>query len=161
MKKGWSLVGSGLIMLGLSSVTAYGQERRALPGPGAWMPYGASSMLPIILRGVNLTLEQNVRVEEIMATHRPTFNGLNKQLQAVHREIADKLFAPGEVRSQDLAIHVQRIVLLRSQLLNEGIKVMLEIRGVLTPEQLAKASQIKQRMQELRGEYRSVLEKNR
>ncbi len=154
MQKRWSLFGAGLILLGLSSATLYGQERRDLPAPGAWQPYGPSNMLPMILRGVDLTLEQNIRVEEIMAAHRQTFNGLNKQLQAVHKEIADKLFAPGEVRAQDLAIQVQRIVALRSQLLNEGLKVMLEIRGVLTPEQHTKAFQIKQRIQQLRGEYR-------
>lgn len=150
MEKLWNIVGAGLIVLGLSAVTVYAQERPHLPGVTGWMPYGAGSMLPMILRGVNLTLEQDLRIQEIMLAHRPTFRRLNKELQAAHKEIADKLFAPGEVRADDLAIHVQRIVLLRSQLLKEGLKVMLEIREVLTHEQLARASQIKQRIEELR-----------
>lgn len=149
-QKLWTLVGVGLIAMGISSFSVSAQEQVGVPDVTGWMPYGAGSMLPMILRGVNLTIEQDLRIQEIMVAHRPTFQRLNKQLQAAHKEMADKLFAPGELRTDDLTSHVQRIGQLRGQQFQEGLKVMLEIRGVLTHEQLVKASQVKQRLEALR-----------
>jgi Spy/CpxP family protein refolding chaperone len=146
----WKIMGVGLIITGLSSSGVYAQERVAVPDVTGWMPYGAGSMLPMILRGVNLTIEQDLRIQEIMVAQRPTFQRLNKQLQAAHTEMANKLFAPGELRTDDLTSHVQKIGQLRGQQFQEGLKVMLEIRGVLTHEQLVKASEVKQRLEALR-----------
>ncbi len=146
----WKIMGVGLVITGISSFGVYAQERVAVPDVTGWMPYGAGSMLPMILRGVNLTIEQDLRIQEIMVAHRPTFQRLNKQLQGAHKEIADKLFAPGEVRMEDLTSHVQRILQLRGQQFQEGLKIVLEIRGVLTHEQLVKASEVKQRLEALR-----------
>jgi len=149
-QKLWTLVGVGLIAMGISSFSVSAQEQVGVPDVTGWMPYGAGSMLPMILRGVNLTIEQDLRIQEIMVAHRSTFQRLNKQLQAAHKEMADKLFAPGEVRPDDLTSHVQKITQLRGQQFQEGLKVMLEIRAVLTHEQLVKASQVKQRLEALR-----------
>lgn len=144
------IVGAGVIVMCFSTFPVYAQDQVGVPDVTGWMPYGAGSMLPMILRGVNLTIEQDLRIQEIMVAHRPTFQRLNKQLQVAHKEMADKLFAPGELRSDDLTRHVQRIGQLRGQQFQEGLKVMLDIRGVLTHEQLVKASEVKQRLETLR-----------
>ena len=60
-------------------------------------------------------------------------------------------------KAEDLTPLVQQISQLREQLTQEGLRVVLDIRGVLTPEQLAKVEQIRKRMGELRAEMRSLL----
>jgi Spy/CpxP family protein refolding chaperone len=51
---------------------------------------------------------------------------------------------------------VQRLTQLREQLMQEGVKVALQVRAVLTPEQLAKASELKSRMKSLHTEMRNL-----
>ena len=85
-----------------------------------------------------------------------TFREIAGQLREAHKELADKIFAPETVQEADLAPQVQRVAQLRQQLMQAGLKVALEVRGVLTPEQLAQASQLKDRMRSLRTEMRGL-----
>ena len=85
------------------------------------------------------------------------FETLRGQLRAAQEQLAGKLYAPGPVKAEDLTSLIQQIGQLRGQLTQEGLQVALEVRGVLTPEQLAKAAQTRQRMNELRAEMRSLL----
>jgi Spy/CpxP family protein refolding chaperone len=91
-----------------------------------------------------------------MANHRAAFRDLFSQLRAIQDQMANKLFSAGRLQEADLAPQVQQIAQLRNQLAEEGLRVVLEIRGVLTPEQLAKASQLKSQMQSLHSQMRSL-----
>ena len=153
--KSWRIVVVGLVVASLWSGPVYAQPRRGMGWAGPRM------MLSAVLKGVDLTPEQKARVNEITQAHRPTFRALVDQLQAAQRELSDKLFAPGAVQTEDLSPQIQRIGQLREQLFQEGLKVALEVRGVLTPEQLAKAAQLKDRIQALGDEMRSLLPDNR
>jgi hypothetical protein len=75
--------------------------------------------------------------------------------------MADKLFAPGDVRAEDLTSQIQRVAQLREQLMQEGLKVALEVRAVLTPQQLAKATELKERMRALHTEMRELLQEKK
>ncbi|MBI3079732.1 MAG: hypothetical protein HYY85_22515, partial [Deltaproteobacteria bacterium] len=79
------------------------------------------------------------------------------QMRAAREELGDRLLTPGGLQAEDVSPQVQRIAQLREQLMQEGLRATLEIRGVLTPEQLAKAAQVKARMQALRAEMRTLL----
>jgi len=70
--------------------------------------------------------------------------------------LVDALLTPGDVQAA-LPPLVQCVTQLQGQLLQEGLKTMLEVQGVLTPEQLAKASELNGRLRELRAEMRSLL----
>jgi Spy/CpxP family protein refolding chaperone len=70
--------------------------------------------------------------------------------------MANQLFSTAKLQEADLAPQAQHIAQLRNQLADEGLRVVLEIRGVLTPEQLAKASQLKSQMQSLHNQMRSL-----
>lgn len=161
MQKKWSIAWVGLIAVSLWSATVYGQPSwgKGHP-PGGMRGEGTKMMLPLLLRGADLTDEQKAQVKKIMAAHRPTFQALSKQLRAAHEEMADKLFAAGEVRAENLTPLGQRIAQIREQLMQEGIKVTLEVRGILTSNQLSKAAQTKKRMQELRDEMRGLMGEN-
>ncbi|MBI3329742.1 MAG: Spy/CpxP family protein refolding chaperone [Nitrospinae bacterium] len=152
MKKS-SIVVAMLMAVSLWSAVAYAQP---LPGPSGRGRGGPGRLLPLVLRGVNLTDEQKARVKEIVTAHRPTFREIAGQLRVAHQELADKLFGPDAIQEADLTPQVQRVAQLRQQLMQEGLKVAMEVRGVLTPEQLAQAFQLKDRMRALRTEMRGL-----
>jgi Spy/CpxP family protein refolding chaperone len=148
----------GIVVLGLWAATVYAHPRSGMGvlGPGRMLGDAPGMMLPLVLKGVDLTDAQENQVRDIMAAHRATFRSLFSELQAAHKDVADKLFAPGDVQAEDLTAPMQRVAQLREQLMQEGLKVALEVRGVLTPEQLAKAAELKDRMRALHTEMRGL-----
>jgi Spy/CpxP family protein refolding chaperone len=157
------LVWVGIVVLSLWAPTVYGQPRHGMGGvgPGRMMEDGPGMLLPLVLKGIELTDAQEKRVQEIMAAHRATFRTLFSELQAAHKDLADKLFAPGNVRLEDFTTQTQRLAQLRDQLMQEGLKVAIEVRELLTPEQLAKAAEIKDRMRALHTEMRGLFRDKR
>jgi Spy/CpxP family protein refolding chaperone len=150
------VTGSLMVVVCLWSLPAKAQLR---PGPherGGMAGDGAGIALPLLLRGANLTADQKSQVQQIMANHRATLRDLFSQLRAAQDQMANKLFSTARLQEADLAPQVQQIAQLRNQLADEGLRVVLEIRGVLTPEQLAKASQLKSQMQSLHSQMRSL-----
>lgn len=169
-KKYFGVVGAVFIAVGLWSFPVYGQPGPRGPGPGfpgpgmpgpGGMIDGPATMLPFLLRGVNLTAEQHARIQQIMANQHGAFRELFDQMGAVQEKLADKLFTPGRLQESDLSQLTQQLSQLRNQLAQEGLRVMLEVRGVLTPEQLAKAAELRQQMQALQTQMRNLFERAR
>jgi Spy/CpxP family protein refolding chaperone len=119
------------------------------PGPGA--------LFPMMLRALDLTAAQKTQVADIMARHRANVEPLMKRMRAAHADLAAKLFGPGTVTAKDLAPGIEQIGKLKQQLLQEWTQAALETRGVLTAEQLAKAAQVKQRLDALHAEMQGLL----
>ncbi|MBI3249302.1 MAG: periplasmic heavy metal sensor [Deltaproteobacteria bacterium] len=129
------------------------------PGPpGGMMGDGPGMMLPMMLKKLNLTPEQDARVQEIMGAHKDTFKSLFTQLKTAHEDMAGRFFAPGSLTAADLASQTTNVKQLREQLMNEGIKVALEVREVLTPEQLAKGEELRKKMEAMHEQMRSMME---
>jgi len=114
-------------------------------------------MLLRLLYKVGLTDTQKAQVKDILASHRPTFQSLRSQLQANREAVADRLLGPMAVQEADLQPFAQEANRLRDQLTQEWFKVMLEVRDILRPEQLAQAAQLKDQLRTLRHEMRSLL----
>jgi Spy/CpxP family protein refolding chaperone len=146
----------GMAVMSLISAMVYAEPRLGI-GWKSMLEDGPGMLLPLMLKGVELTPKQDNRVHEIMVAHRATFRTLFNQLRAANEELADKLFAAGEVQPEDLTPQIEQITRLRQQLLQEGLKIALEVRGVLTPEQRAKAAQLKERVRALRVDLRNLL----
>lgn len=129
-------------------------------GPMGGMMHGDSPalMLRMVLRQANLTPEQRDQVRRIMEADHQSLRALFTQLQAANNQLSDKLFAPGAVQAADLAPQVQKVTQLRQQLMEQGVKTALAVRAVLTPQQLAKVAQLKDRIEKLQTEMRSLLE---
>ena len=153
MRKASMVVGMAMSLIA-AIVSA---EPRLGMGWKSMMEDGPGMLLPLMRKGVELTPKQDNRVHEIMVAHRATFRTLFNQLRAANEELADKLFAAGEVQPEDLRPQIEQITRLRQQLLQEGLKIALEVRGVLTPEQRAKAAQLKERVRALRVDLRNLL----
>lgn len=146
----------GVLAAGLWATSAFGRP----PGgrDAGWERGGDAMSLPQLVRGVGLTEAQRAQIRQIVANHRPKFEALQRQLRAAREQLDEKLYAPGPVKAEDLAPLTQQIGKLREPLMQESLQVALEVRKVLTPEQLAKAKQRQQRLNELRTEMRKLLE---
>ena len=92
-----------------------------------------------------------------MASHRPQFRTLREQLRAARSQLGDQLYGANPVTTATLAPLIQQIDKLREQLAQERLQVALEIRGVLTSDQLAKATQIRLELSQLRSRMRTLL----
>lgn len=145
-----------------AAVSVVGQPRPAAAqgfrGPDGHGAFGGWPGLPALIKNVGLTDVQQGQVRQIVANHRPQFEGLLRQLRGAREALDAKLYGPGPVTAADLDPLVRQIDALRSQLTQEGLRVALEIRGILTPEQLAKADQTRQRLSELRRQMRDLLQ---
>lgn len=158
MRKAYRVIAAGL---GLSLIVngAFAQDVMKVRGfgpPPMWLGDGPGMMLPMLLRGLDLTDEQKTQIRTIMANNRGKLRPLFQQLRAAHEEVANKLLAPGDVSRSDVLPQLQQMEQLRGQLMEEGLAVMLEVRKVLTPEQLTKAAQLKEKMQALHQEMRGL-----
>jgi periplasmic protein CpxP/Spy len=150
-------VGTILVAVCIYTPPSYAQSHPKPHEPlGGVTGDGTGMALPLLLRGAKLTPEQKAQVQQIMANHRGRFRDLFSKLRATQDQMANKLFSAERLQEADLAPQVQEISQLRNQLAEQGLKVVLEIRGVLTPEQLAKASQLKSQMQSLHSQMLSL-----
>jgi Spy/CpxP family protein refolding chaperone len=138
----------------------------ALPAPAQmrheWEPGGGRDggmALPLLIRAANLTPEQDGKVRAILANHRAVTRNTVAELRRAQDELAERLLAAGPVQSADLQPLLKQIAALREQLLQDSAQIALEVRSVLTPEQLAKAGQLRARMRQLQSELRQLPER--
>ena len=145
----------GVLAAALWTASAFGQPHG---GRGAeWGRGGDEMFLPLLVRGVGLTEAQQAQVKQIVASHRPKFEALLRQLRAAREQLDEKLYGPGPVTPEELTPLIQQIGKLREPLMQESLQVALEVRKVLTPDQLARAMRRRQRLNELRAEMRNLL----
>ena len=124
-------------------------------GPGRGGPGG----MPLRLLIAQLTPEQRTQVRQMLIADRGRMRDTARQLHAAHEALADKLFAGGTLTQADVAPDVQKIAALHQQLVEHGTSVMLQVRAIATPEQLAKAAAAKQKIDQLHDEIRTLLGK--
>lgn len=154
-------VTAAALLIAGSVATAHAQPHAGFRGARAgMMGHGGGMTLPLLLRGANLTADQKTQVQQIVRSHRPTFQTLFSQLRSAQDQLSSKLLSAGAVSESDLAPQLQQISTLRSQLAEEGLRVALEIRNILTPDQLARAAQFKTQMQSLQSQMRDLMKPN-
>jgi len=147
-----------LLLVALSATPALAQ------GPGhesssmRWSGGRGDGELWLMIRAANLTPEQQTRVRAILSAHRATARPLIEQLRQAQQELGGKLLAPGPVQAADLQPQLQQIGQLRDQLAQDSAGAALEVRAVLTPEQLARVAHVKERLRQLREEMRQLMQ---
>src|SRR5574337_308390 len=160
-RKEWqrAMVLVGILAAGLWTSSAYGQPHRGLAG--GWERGDDGLFLPLLVRGVGLTEAQRAQVREIVASHRPKLEAMRRELRAAREQLTEQLYTPGPVKTEALTPLTQQISKLQEPLTQESLQIALEVRKVLTPQQLAKAKQRWQRLNELRAEMRKLFEEDR
>ncbi|HKW94158.1 MAG TPA: periplasmic heavy metal sensor, partial [Methylomirabilota bacterium] len=131
------------------------------PGRGPVMWRGGERTdgeLWLMIRAAGLSPEQQAKVRTILGSHRTAMRPVITQLRQSQQELGAKLLAPGPVQVSDLQPQLTRISQLRDQLAQDSAQAALEVRAVLLPDQLAKVSQTKERLRQLREEMRQLMQ---
>jgi Spy/CpxP family protein refolding chaperone len=113
--------------------------------------------LGMLLVGVILTPEQQAEVKTIMQSHRQAIEPLRQQLDTQREQLMTRLTSPGQVSLADLTPLEQESAQTDAQLRQEMLKAAVEVRAVLTPDQLAKAAANQQKLAQIHGEMRDVM----
>ncbi|HVN88415.1 MAG TPA: periplasmic heavy metal sensor [Candidatus Binataceae bacterium] len=120
-------------------------------------PGGGHMPMMMLLRNVNLTADQQAQVHKIMDANFTEARPLMKQLHSIHEQIADKLMGSGNVSEADLTPLQTQENQVRQQLDQQMMATALKIRGVLTPAQLAKASELHTKMKALHAQMEALM----
>jgi Spy/CpxP family protein refolding chaperone len=133
---------------------AFAQPHGHGPGGGG----GPMSMpMMMLLRHVNLTADQQTQVHQLMDANFAQAQPLIMQLHSIHDQIADKLLSPGSVTTADLTPLQQQASQINQQLDQDMLATALKIRGVLTPAQLAQASDLHGKLKSLRTQFQTLM----
>jgi Spy/CpxP family protein refolding chaperone len=126
-------------------------------GHGARGGWSEGSMLGVPLHSLNLTPDQQTQVRSILSASRASAKPLIAQIRQAQSDLADKLAATGSVQAGDIQPQLQLISQLRGQLLQNSAQTTLQLRALLTADQLAKAAQVKDQLRQLRAQMQQLL----
>jgi protein CpxP len=125
--------------------------RRGFGGPGG--DFG-------LLRGLDLTEDQQAQVRQVMQSHRDEFRAVGERLRAAERAQQDAVTATPfdenavRARAAEVAAVQADEAVLRA-------KVHSDVFAVLTPEQQAKAAELKAQRQQRMEQFRQQMQQRR
>ena len=152
----WSAV-TGVLLLAAWAAPAGAQADGPFHGRGPRGGWGGGLMLGVPLHSLNLTPDQRTQAQSILSTYRSSAGPIIQQLRQTQSGLGDKLLAPGQLQAADLQSQLQQISQLRTQLLQLSAQATLEVRSLLTPDQLSAAAQTKDKLRDLRSQIRQLL----
>jgi Spy/CpxP family protein refolding chaperone len=114
-------------------------------------------MLPALLRSANLSADQQTKMHDILKASRTAARPIFASLRQAQQDLADRLLAPGAVGVADVQPQLDKINQLRGQLLQNSVQAALDIRAILTADQIAKAADTKDKLRQLRQEIHDLL----
>jgi Spy/CpxP family protein refolding chaperone len=140
----------------LISVSAMAQDGG--PGGGGFHHGGGMGRGGLgFLHGVTLTDAQQAQVHEIAHASFAQLKPAMQQLRALHGQIADQLSSSGAVNSAQLASLQQQASQLRSQIEAGRLSMAIQVRGILTQQQLEQAAQLHQQLGALHAQERTLM----
>jgi len=152
MKTRGYIVGVAFITLSLlEALTVHGDPG----GRRGGHHFGHDGGFPFrVLRALDLTAEQQQQVETITEAHKGVMWNLRKELHTVNDEVMNKLLASGDVTAESFTSAAERVATLEAQLYKERLAMAVEVRKVLTAEQLAKAAELIAKKKALHAEWK-------
>ena len=121
-------------------------------------------MLLRLFYKANLTDDQKAQLKSILENHRTALRDLRSQLQANREAMADRLLGPSPgtalltADNPQLQSLAQQASDLRGQIAQHWLQAIVEMRNILTPDQLTKVEGLKNQLRSLHYEMRSLLE---
>jgi Spy/CpxP family protein refolding chaperone len=109
------------------------------------------------LRGISLTDAQRTQLHQIMKAAWTAIRPLEKQIHALHRQIADQLASTADLNNSDLTSLQQQALQLQGEVAQQRLEAALQVRALLTPAQLAQAAQVHQQLTALGAQMRNLL----
>jgi Spy/CpxP family protein refolding chaperone len=109
------------------------------------------------LAGVTLTDAQKTQIHQLLHASFAEIGPLRQQRQALMAQIADQLASTAAVDAAQLTGLQQQAEQLGAQIDAQRLATALQIRALLTPDQLAQAAQVHQQLAALRAQMRSLV----
>jgi Spy/CpxP family protein refolding chaperone len=158
-----------IALLGLA-LPVRAQQMVTVSGPGKhYMFYlstggGFAPPPPVIipplmlgLQAAHLTADQQNHVDQILQSNRAQTAPLIEQLGTVHEQIADKLLAAGKITEADLLPLENQAAQLDAQIQQQALNASVQIRAILTPEQISRMAQFHQKMAALQTQMKNLM----
>jgi Spy/CpxP family protein refolding chaperone len=130
------------------------------PPPGMMMGGGPPPVPPplmMALRAANLTADQQKQVHSIVESSLTSSASQMAQMHSIREQIADKLLSSSSVSSSDLAPLLAQQTALQQQLDNQMISTAIQVRGVLTPDQLSKVADAHAKLKQIHSQIDAIL----
>jgi Spy/CpxP family protein refolding chaperone len=148
-----------ILCLGISAIpTVVSAQPFALSAGPIGAPLPMSLMM--IIKQANLSQEQQAKVHQIMSSSFAQAQPLMKQLHDIHDQIGDKLMTTGAVTASDIAPLQRQENQIQYQLEQQMLSAALRIRGLLTPQQLAQAANLHNKLKSLRQQMDALMGNN-
>jgi Spy/CpxP family protein refolding chaperone len=141
----------------LALVIAAGTGAMGHGMPGGGGGHGGFLGGPQLMHALNLSADQKQQVQAILQANRANFKQLATNERTAREAIADAMFGTNAVTQQALDPLVQQEAQARTALMNQRLAVALQVRGILTPDQIQKASTIHAGMKQLRTQMHALL----
>lgn len=152
---GWMLMlGTFVLTTSIMASSVAAQMPMRARGPGG---PGGGVMLGVPLHALNLTPDQQSQARSILSTYRASTRPIVDQLRQAHASLSDKLLTSGQVQTADIQSQLQQISQLRGQLLQLSAQATVDIRNLLTPDQLTSAAQTKDKLRDLQSQIHQLL----
>jgi periplasmic protein CpxP/Spy len=119
--------------------------------------YGAPRGDLGFLAGVTLTDAQKAQIHQLLRASFAATKPLRQQRHAVRAQISDQLASTASVDATQLSGLQQQAEQLGAQIDAQRLATALQIRALLTPDQLAQAAQVHQQLATLRAQMRSLI----
>ncbi|MHB8383160.1 MAG: Spy/CpxP family protein refolding chaperone [Candidatus Binataceae bacterium] len=153
MKAQWIGLAAGIFALAITAAPAAAHMHRCGGGVSAGVP------LPEILHSANLTTAQRQQIHTIMKSQFATLKPLFQQLHTGREAVATKYLSAGSVSAADLTPLVKANEQTRSQIDQAFLQAAIQIRGVLSPAQLAQAGSTYTQMEALHQQMHALMSK--
>jgi Spy/CpxP family protein refolding chaperone len=147
---------AGAATLALLALPAGGAQAQMMGGMHGKMGGGMPG-LRLLLKAANLTPDQRNQVHDLMRSTHEQIRPLVQQMHQLHEQIADKLAGTGSVTLADLTPLQQQINSIQGQVQQLRLKAALQIRGMLTPDQLSRVAAMHQKMEALHQQMRDIM----
>ena len=153
------LIATAILGSCIGAGTVQAQEMMG-PPPGGPMGGGPPPVPPplmMALRAANLTAGQKNQVHSIVESSLTSSASQMAQVHSIREQIADKLLSSGTVSASDLAPLLAQQTAIQQQLDNQMISTAIQIRGVLTPDQLSKVADAHAKLKQIHSQIDAIL----
>ena len=130
------------------------------PPPGGMMMGGPPPVPPplmMALRAASPTDDQKKQIHDIIESSRKNTASQMEQMHSIREQIADKLLSSGTVSASDLTPLLAQQSTLQQQLDTQMISTAIQIRGVLTAEQLSKVAAAHEKLKQIHSQIDAIL----
>jgi Spy/CpxP family protein refolding chaperone len=125
----------------------------AQPPMGEWHHGGGMEFL----HGITLSDAQKAQVQQIHKATWTQMKPIMEQMRSIHEQIVNQMLAAGKVTAEAFTPMVQQEEALRSQMDSIHLNETLQLRDVLTSEQLAQAAATHTKLEALHAEEHAVM----